>query len=107
MTSPEKPDASDVPDALRDLLQQTAATHFDAGFDDRVLARLATTPSLRLVSSDDSLVLTGRRWLPWLAAAAVLLAFIDRRESRARDSVATTASSDIGAMTVPDWSAYQ
>jgi hypothetical protein len=105
MTRSEFTDESDASDPLRDLLQQSSPTRFDAGFDDRVLARLAAAPALRLISSDDSLARTGRRWLPWLAAAAVLLAMLDRRASR--ESVLMTASSSTVTTAIPDWSAYQ
>jgi hypothetical protein len=98
-------DDSDASDPLRDLLQQSSPTRFDAGFDDRVFARLAAAPALRLISNDESLVRTRRHWLPWLAAAAVLLAILDRRATR--ESLRLTASSSTVTTAIPDWSAYQ
>ena len=101
--SPESP--------LRDLLRQTAPIRFDAGFEERVMARLATKQTRRVPSADETLATVGRRWLPWLAAAAALLAMVDwrasvvmRREPTAAVANATETASETGA---PNWSAYQ
>ena len=108
--------AGDSPEGpLRNLLRQTAPIRFDAGFEERVMARLASKQARRAPSSDETLATVGRRWLPWLAAAAALLAMVDwrasvgnRREPTAALVTASEIASEIASETgAPNWSAYQ
>ena len=124
MTVPDPRDpandpASDfTPGSLRTLLEQTAPTRFDSGFEERVLARVSEQPR-RTLSADERLAAVGRRWLPWLAAAAALLAMVDWQASVGKAGKPTAAVATLGRTasdeasetasetTTPDWSAYK
>lgn len=96
-----------APESLRALLRQAAPSRFEAGFDDRVMARLASAPGRSAPRTDEVLANVSRRWLPWLAAAAAMLAIIDWRTSVSDRRDLSPAVANAGDSAIPDWSAYQ
>ncbi len=115
---PRDPASDSTPGSLRTLLEQMAPTRFDSGFEERVLARVTEQPR-RTPSADERLAAAGRRWLPWLAAAAALLAMVDWQASVGKSGEPTAAVATVGQTAsddaseaasetrTPDWSAYE
>jgi hypothetical protein len=62
---------TDDKDAIEALVRESAATAFDAGFSDRVAARLRATAEASL---SDALERQVRRVVPLVAAASLMLA---------------------------------